>query len=77
MTRLKSILTNSILALTLCVAILTTAFVLSDMNPIQADAASNDVAIAATENTEYLPLTDAPLQRDITSQRLAPLVGAP
>ncbi|MCB0209936.1 MAG: hypothetical protein KDJ52_11425 [Anaerolineae bacterium] len=77
MTRLKSILTSSLLTLTLCVTILTTAFVLSDMNPIQADAAGSDVAIAATENTEYLPLTSAPLQRDITSQRFAPLVGAP
>lgn len=77
MTRLKSIVTSSLLTAALCLAVLTTAFVLNDMQSVQADTAGNVAAITTTENSEYLPLTDAPLRRDITSQRFAPLIGTP
>ncbi|MCB0163604.1 MAG: hypothetical protein KDI79_05215 [Anaerolineae bacterium] len=77
MTRLKSILTNSLLTLTLCLTIVAMAVVLSDMQPVQADESSEVAVVTVANNNEYLPLTDAPLQRDISSQRFAPLIGAP
>ena len=77
MTRLKSILTNSLLTLTLCLTIVAMAVVLSDMQPVQADESGEVAVLTVTNNNEYMPLTDAPLQRDISSQRFAPLIGAP
>ncbi|MCB9100607.1 MAG: hypothetical protein H6632_13780 [Anaerolineales bacterium] len=77
MTRFKSILTNSLLTLTLCLTIVTMAVVLSDMQPVQADESGEVAVVTVSNNNEYLPLTDAPLQRDISSQRFAPLIGAP
>lgn len=77
MTRLKSILTSSLLTLTLCLTIAVTALVMSDMQSVQAEASTELSVTTVTENIEYLPLTDAPLKRDIASQRFAPLVGSP
>lgn len=77
MTRLKSILTNSLLTLTLCFTIVAMALVMSDMQSVQADTSGEVAVVTAAENVEYLPLTDAPLRRDITGQRFAPLIGTP
>ncbi|MCB9103211.1 MAG: hypothetical protein H6633_03060 [Anaerolineales bacterium] len=77
MARFKSILTNSLLTLTLCLTIVAMAVVLSDMQPVQADESDEVAVVTVTDTNEYLPLTDAPLQRDISGQRFAPLIGAP
>jgi len=53
------------------------AVVLSDMQPVQADESGEVAVLTVTNNNEYMPLTDAPLQRDISGQRFAPLIGAP
>ena len=72
MTRLKSIITSSILTLVLCLAILTTALVINDAQAVQANA-SEQPAVTTIDGSTYLQLTDAPPQRNIVAQRFAPL----
>lgn len=71
MTRLKSIITSSILTLVLCLAILTTALVIDDAQAVQANA--SQPVVTTIDGSNYLLLTDAPPQRDIVLQRFAPL----
>jgi hypothetical protein len=77
MLKLKSILISGFLTLIVALTILAAALVLTDMQAVQADLV--DQPIVATVETElyYLPLTDAPPQRDITTQRFAPLEATP
>ena len=45
--------------------------VVSDAQPVQAESAGQPVVMTTIDNTYYLPLTDAPPQRDITQQQFA------
>ena len=77
MTRLKSALTSAILTLIVCLTIITVMLVVTNMQAVQADAVRQDALTATSDPTYYLPLTDAPPQRDITGQRFAPLEATP
>ena len=69
MTRLRSTITNALLTLVLVLSVMASVLVASN---VQADAADQPV-VNETEQMVYIPLTDAPPQRDITQQRLAPI----
>ena len=69
MTRLRSIITNTLLTLVLVLSVMASVLV---VNNAQAEAADQPI-VNETEQMVYLPLTDAPPQRDITQQRLAPI----
>lgn len=69
MTRIKSIVTNSLLTLVLVLSILASVLV---VNNNKVEAANQPTSIETSE-TVYLQLTDAPPLRDITQQQFAPL----
>ena len=69
MTRVKSIITNSLLTLVLVLSIMASVLV---ANNNQVEAANQPVVNESSE-VVYLPLTDAPPFRDISQQQFAPL----
>ena len=73
MAQLKSLIIGSSLTLILCLVIISMALVMSDLQSVKADTASQPVLINVDNNVQYLTLQDAPPHRDITQQRLAPL----
>lgn len=73
MIRIKAVLTGSLITLLLCLAIFGVVLVMSNAQPVQAESADQPVVMTAIDNTYYLPLTDAPPQRDIAQQQFAPL----
>jgi len=77
MLQLKSILISGFLTLTVSLIILAAVFVVADMQTVQADLVDQPVVATVDTEIHYLPLTDAPPQRDITTQRFAPLEVAP
>ncbi len=72
MERLKLILTGGLLTSMLGLAIAMTVLVVSEIQPVQADIPIQAQMTIVENNIEYMPLTDAPPQRDIAAQRLAP-----
>jgi hypothetical protein len=76
MERLKLMLTGGLLVLALSIAVTVTFLAMSQLDPVQADAPNQPVVTTPDEGVEYLPLTDAQPQRDITRQRFAPLETA-
>jgi hypothetical protein len=77
MTRLKSALTGAVFTLAVCLTIIAVMLVVTNIQAVQADATYQSAPFAANDTTYYLPLTDAPPQRDITGQRFAPLETTP
>ena len=77
MERLKLMLIGGLLVLVLSIAVTITFLTMSQLDPVQADAPNQPVVTTFDESVEYLPLTDAQPQRDITQQRFAPLETAP
>lgn len=73
MIRIKAVLTGSLITLLLCFAIFGIVLVMSDAQPVQAESADQPVVMTTVDNTYYLPLTDAPPQRNIAQQQFAPL----
>jgi len=71
MTRIKAVLTGGLITLLLCLVIVGVVLVVSDAQPVQAESAGQPVVMTTIDNTYYLPLTDAPPQRDITQQQFA------
>ncbi|GAB4430436.1 MAG: hypothetical protein Kow0031_11310 [Anaerolineae bacterium] len=69
MTRVKSIITNSLLTLVLVLSILASVLV---VNSSQVEAANQPTNVDRAE-VVYLQLTDAPPLRDISQQQFAPL----
>lgn len=69
MEQLKLMLKGALITLIFCLAVTLTALVVSELQTVRADMAQP----ITTETIEYAPLQDAPLQRDITAQRMAPL----
>ncbi len=72
MQRLRLILTGGLLTSMLGLAIAMTVLVISEIQPVQADIPIQAQMTIVENNIEYIPLTDAPPQRDITAQRFAP-----
>lgn len=72
MARFKLFLTGSLLAVLTLYLVIFVAM-MSELQPVQADAAHQVVAPAAVEEIHYAQLTDAQPQRDITQQQFAPL----
>ncbi len=68
MTRIKSIITNSLLTLVLVLSILASVLV---VNSSQVEAANQPVNVDSAQ-VVYLQLTDAPPLRDIAQQQFAP-----
>lgn len=74
MNTVRNILTGSLITLMLGLALTVIVLVTSDLESVQADISAQPIIITVDNNdVEYAPLTDAPPQRDITTQRLAPL----
>ncbi len=70
MRQLKTILTSGLITLIVCLAILGMVLGMTDTQPVQAN---NQLAVVSIEaEPQYLQLTDAPPQRDIAQQQLAP-----
>ncbi len=70
MKQLKWMLNGGLVTLIFCLAVTLTILVMSEIQTVRADV----VQPAVTTNTvEYTRLTDAPPQRDLTTQRFAPL----
>lgn len=72
MARFKLFLTGAFLAVLTLYLVIFLAMV-SELQPVQADATNQVVAPAAVEQVQYAQLTDAQPQRDITRQQFAPL----
>lgn len=70
--RLQAMLLGGLLVTNLSLAIFLTTLVMSELQPVQADAA-NQTAVTIEEEVTYRPLTDAPAQRNITQQLFVPL----
>ena len=76
MKQLIAIFRSGFFVLILYLAVILTILVISEMQPVQADISSQPI-VTTTDDVQVLRLTDAPLQRDITQQRFAPLEGRP
>ncbi len=76
MTRLKATLTSGLITLAVCLAIFGMVLVTTNTQPVQAGAVDQLAINTIEDDTYYLPLTNAPPQRDITQQQLAPLALA-
>ena len=72
MRQLKWMLNGALFTLLFCLVVTLTILVMSEMQAVRADVVVQP-AVTVNENIEYARLTDAPLQRDITAQRFAPL----
>ncbi|MCK6624612.1 MAG: hypothetical protein L6R45_05490 [Anaerolineae bacterium] len=70
MEQLKLMLKGALVTLIFCLAVTLTALVVSELQTVRADVAR---PVTTDETVEYAPLHDAPLQRDVTAQRFAPL----
>ena len=73
MKQLKWMFNGALLTLIFCLALTLTVLIISEMQTVRADVVIQPGAIVVQEKIEYARLLDAPLQRDITAQRLAPL----
>lgn len=69
MEQLKLMLKGALITLIFCLAVTLTALVVSELQTVRADT----VQPVTAQTIEYTPLQSAPLQRDITAQRFAPL----
>jgi hypothetical protein len=73
MTQLKLMLKGALLTLAFGLVITLTGLTINELQPVQADLTIQLAPATLDESIEYVQLTDAPPQRDITLQRLAPL----
>ncbi len=68
MRQLKAMITSGLITLVVCLTILGTVLAMTDTQPVQAD---NQLAVVSVEDEIiYLPLTDAPPQRDLALQEI-------
>jgi hypothetical protein len=73
MTQLKLMLNGALFTLAFGLIVTLMVLVMSDMQPVQADLTINLAPAVESKAIEYVQLTSAEPQRDITQQRLAPL----
>jgi hypothetical protein len=73
MKQLKWMFNGALLTLIFCLALTLTILVISEMQTVRADVVIQPGGVIVQEKAEYARLMDAPPQRDITAQRLAPL----
>lgn len=71
MERLMLMIIGSLTVVALYLAVTVTILGMRQLEPVQADV-PNAPAVTGQEVVTYLPLTDAPLARDITQQVFAP-----
>ena len=76
MKQLKTIFTSGLLVLFLYLVIILTVLTITEMQPVHADMVSQPI-VTVVDDGQYLRLIDAPPQRDITKQRIAPLEVTP
>lgn len=76
MKKLITIFKSGLFVLILYLAVILVVLVITEMQPVQADMSSEPIE-ATIDEVQYLRLTDAPPQRDITRQRFAPLEVRP
>jgi hypothetical protein len=78
MKQVKQMVRGGLIALVLCLVVTLTVLVMSEVNQSTlAKTVDQPAVITAVESrTQYIPLRDAPPQRDITAQRFAPLEAA-
>ena len=69
--KLQAMLLGAVLTLNLILAIALVSLVMSELNPVRADAATQ--SMTTVEEVTYYQLTDAPQQRNISYQQFAPL----
>ncbi len=70
--QLQAMLLGALLTLNLILAIALVTLVMSELSPVQADVATQQSAPTVEEAT-YYQLTDAPQQRNISTQQFMPL----
>jgi hypothetical protein len=76
MKRLITIFKSSFFVLILYFVVILTTLIITEMRPVQADVSGQPV-VTKSEDVQYLRLTDAPPQRDISEQHFAPLESRP
>jgi len=73
MTQLRLMLNGALLTLIFLLVVTLTIVVMSEMQTVQADMVAQPAAPVQIDDTHYARLTDAPPQRDLTTQRFAPV----
>jgi hypothetical protein len=73
MTEIKLMLKGALITLIFCLGLTLTILVASELQAVRADMIVQPAGITVNTTTDYARLTDAPLQRDIATQRFAPL----
>ena len=73
MRQLSKLLTNDLFILVLYLVVILLIVTVNEMGSAQADVNNVNQPTVITNDVEYLRLTDAPSDRDITKQRFAPL----
>jgi hypothetical protein len=73
MKQLKWMFNGALLTLIFCLALTLTVLIISEIQTVRADVVIQPGGVTVQENSGYARLLDAPLQRDITAQRFAPL----
>ncbi len=68
MKQLKAMITSGLITLAICLTIIGSVLVITDTQAVQAD--NQLVMVSVEDNTIYLPLTDAPPQRDLALQQI-------
>jgi hypothetical protein len=69
--KLQAMLLGALLTMNLILAIALVTLVMSELNPVQADVATQSAP--TVEEATYYQLTDAPQQRNISNQQFMPL----
>ena len=72
MKRLITIVKSGFFVLALYFVVILAILIITEMPPVQADLSSQPI-VTKSDDIQYLRLTDAPPQRDISEQRFAPL----
>jgi hypothetical protein len=73
MKQLKWMFNGALLTLIFCLALTLTVLIISEIQTVRADVVIQPGGVTVQESTGYARLLDAPPQRDITTQRFAPL----
>ena len=72
MEQLKVIFKSGLFVLIMYLVIILTILMITEMQPVRADMVRQPI-VTTVDDVQYLRLTDAPPQRDITRQRIAPV----
>ena len=76
MRQLSKLFTNDLFILVLYLVVILVIVTINEMGSARADVNNVNQPTVITTDVEYLRLSDAPPDRDITKQRFAPLEAA-